>query len=83
MHHDEEMHSTVVVLTEAVLNRVVGLAGSNVVKALDIALFEKHGLQVLQGLEHLLTRLVSKATFFELLEQGSSSRTRSKASMPA
>ena len=47
VHHDEEMDTSIVILTQAVLDRVISLAGSDIIERLHVALFEKHGLQVL------------------------------------
>ena len=71
VHHDEEMDTSIVILAQAVLDRVISLAGSDIIERLHVALFEKHGLQVLKCFKHLLARLIGEPTLFKLLEKGS------------
>lgn len=83
MHHDEEVHAAIVILTKPVLRRIVRLSRPDVVERLDVALFKEHGLQVLERLQHLLARLVLEATFLELVQQGAPGWTACQTGVPA
>ena len=69
MDHDKKMYAPVVIFTELVPYVVVCLAGSDVVKRLNIALFEEHRLEVLKSFQDLLTGLVCKPALFNLIQK--------------
>ena len=83
MYHHKQMDTTIVVLAETILDRLIRLFRPDVVERFDIALFKQHGLQVLQSFEDLFARLISKAALFELFKKRSSSRAACQSCMAA